>query len=364
MSKENKRKFPDLLKIILWIIGIFLLVVIGYAVYLFGSYKRIDDNQKLEPQNVSSQNEVRVGENLTIVTHNIGFGAYTKDYTFFMDGGKESWGDSKESVENCVDKVGDMALSFDPDFVVFQEVDLNGTRSYHVNEVEKLKEKLSGYSSVFAQNFDSAFLMYPFTEPHGKNESGILTLSKYNITDGLRRSYPISESITKIIDLDRCFSISRIPTDNGKELVLYNSHLSAYGGSDSIHSRQLQMLFEDMEKEYKAGNYVLVGGDFNDDFTDNSLKLLDNLDESPFGWTMPFPTEVLPKGLNRCIEYDEGKVVPTARNCDVPYEEGNFTVIVDGFVASDNIEVVSVRNIDAGFEYSDHNPVVMEFVLK
>ena len=281
-----------------------------------------------------------------------------------MDGGTESWADSKESVIECVDKAGNKALSFDPDFVVFQEVDFDGTRSYHVDEAAALKAKLNGYSSVFAQNFDSAFLFYPFTEPHGKNKSGILTLSKYNITSGLRRSYPISDSITKILDLDRCFSISRIPTDNGKELVIYNSHLSAYGGSDAIHSMQLNMLFEDMVKEYNKGNYVVAGGDFNDDFTDNSLKLLDGLDESPFGWTMPFPEDVLPDGLSRCINYDNGAVIPTARNCDVPYKEGNFTVIVDGFVVSDNIEVTSVNNIDTGFEYSDHNPVVMKFVLR
>ncbi|MBR4994282.1 MAG: endonuclease/exonuclease/phosphatase family protein [Lachnospiraceae bacterium] len=363
MSKD-KKKIPLFLKILLWVMATIVVVFGVYAIYLFGSYKRIEDNVSLVPENVSSKGNVETGKELTIFTQNIGFGAYTSDYTFFMDGGTESWADSKESVIECVDKAGNKALSFDPDFVVFQEVDFDGTRSYHVDEAAALKAKLNGYSSVFAQNFDSAFLFYPFTEPHGKNKSGILTLSKYNITSGLRRSYPISDSITKILDLDRCFSISRIPTDNGKELVIYNSHLSAYGGSDAIHSMQLNMLFEDMVKEYNKGNYVVAGGDFNDDFTDNSLKLLDGLDESPFGWTMPFPEDVLPDGLSRCINYDNGAVIPTARNCDVPYKEGNFTVIVDGFVVSDNIEVTSVNNIDTGFEYSDHNPVVMKFVLR
>ncbi|MBO4375706.1 MAG: endonuclease/exonuclease/phosphatase family protein [Lachnospiraceae bacterium] len=363
MSKD-KKKMPLFLKILLWVMATIVVVFGVYAIYLFGSYKRIEDNVSLVPENVSSKGNVETGKELTIFTQNIGFGAYTSDYTFFMDGGTESWADSKESVIECVDKAGNKALSFDPDFVVFQEVDFDGTRSYHVDEAAALKAKLNGYSSVFAQNFDSAFLFYPFTEPHGKNKSGILTLSKYNITSGLRRSYPISDSITKILDLDRCFSISRIPTDNGKELVIYNSHLSAYGGSDAIHSMQLNMLFEDMVKEYNKGNYVVAGGDFNDDFTDNSLKLLDGLDESPFGWTMPFPEDVLPDGLSRCINYDNGAVIPTARNCDVPYKEGNFTVIVDGFVVSDNIEVTSVNNIDTGFEYSDHNPVVMKFVLR
>lgn len=32
------------------------------------------------------------------LTYNIGFGAYTPDFSFFMDGGKFSWAKSKDSV--------------------------------------------------------------------------------------------------------------------------------------------------------------------------------------------------------------------------------------------------------------------------
>ena len=41
--------------------------------------------------------------------------------------------------------------------------------------------------------------------------------------------------------------------------------MSAYGNSDEIREGQINMLVSDMEKEYKAGNYVLCGGDFNHD---------------------------------------------------------------------------------------------------
>ncbi len=39
-----------------------------------------------------------------------------------------------------------------------------------------------------------------------------------------------------------------------------------------------------------------------------------------------------------------------------------YTVVVDGFIVSDNIEA-KAENIDGGFLYSYHNPVVMEFTL-
>ena len=36
---------------------------------------------------------------------------------------------------------------------------------------------------------------------------------------------------------------------------------------------------------------------------------------------------------------------------------------VDGFLVSDNVEVVDSAVLDAGFLYSDHNPVWMDFKL-
>ena len=49
----------------------------------------------------------------------------------------------------------------------------------------------------------------------------------------------------------------------------------------------------------------------------------------------------------------------------MPYEKGvNYTVIVDGFIVSDNIQVKAVYNQDTQFAYSDHNPVYMKFVLE
>ena len=50
---------------------------------------------------------------------------------------------------------------------------------------------------------------------------------------------------------------------------------------------------------------------------------------------------------------------------EIPYTEGvNYQTALDGFVVSDNVEVTKVRNIDTGYEFSDHNPVEMTFVLK
>ena len=126
-----------------------------------------------------------------------------------------------------------------------------------------------------------------------KSRSGLALFSKYPVTDSLRRSFPVSTSFSKFFDLDRCYSISRVPTDNGKELVIFLLHMSAYGNSDAIREGQIRMLSQDMQKEYEAGNYVLCGGDFNHDLKASNDDNDDAADHE--SWAYPFPREALPE---------------------------------------------------------------------
>jgi len=350
------------------IVGIAVLaivvIVIGYLLYVILSYKRIPDNQSEITEEIASDNKALTGKIYTVATQNCGFGAYSPEFTFFMDGGKESRGRSKEEVISNIDKAAETLMSYNPDFIFLQEVDTDSDRSYHVNQKEQLVGFFPGFCNVFTYNYRSAYLMFPPTDPHGASESGLLTLSRIGITSSLRRSIKVSDGFGKYLDLDRCYCVSRIPVENGKELVLYNLHTSAYGGSDEVRTSQITQILQDMLSEFKKGNYCVCGGDFNHDFTGDSTLIFNNSSDSEYDWAMPFPEELIPEGLSRCIKYEDGNMVATCRNCDVPYGPDCKVFIVDGFIVSDNVSVESVRNIDADFAYSDHNPVVMSFSLK
>ena len=156
------------------IIGItfaaFFLLIASYAAYLLVTYDRIADMQELsiiQPQDIteSAPTSLQLGEEYSAATYNIGFGAYTPEYSFFMDGGKSSWAASKESVLNTVEGASSLIAALDPDFALIQEIDLDATRSYHIDQYELLRKALPDYYSTFAVNYDSAFLAYPFTEP-------------------------------------------------------------------------------------------------------------------------------------------------------------------------------------------------------
>lgn len=363
----NMKKIQKILLPIYFILLALIIIVVGYVGIVFALYNRIEDNLSVEVDHKSSTVASK-DKTYTIVTQNIGFGAYTQDFTFFMDDGKESRARNKETVIENVNESAKIISSYNPDFVLVQEVDFDSTRSHKVDERELLYKAFPSYSSTFANNYHSAYLMYPILEPIGKSNSGIVTLSNYKMTSSLRRSLPISTSVTKIVDLDRCYSISKVPLEDGKELVLFNVHLSAYGGSDEIREAQMNMLFTDMMKEYEKGNYCVCGGDYNHDFTGTSVKTMNKVitnKQDELGWVQPFPDYLLPKsGISRAMDYTCKEQHPTCRNCDIPYEKGNFVIIVDGFLVSDNVNVEYLENVQLDFKYSDHNPVVMKFSLK
>ena len=345
-----------------------VIVLAADIIYLYASYHRIPDNQELQveeiSQNTEAGNELTTEKNYSALTYNIGFGAYTPDFSFFMDGGKSSWAKSKDSVKETIKGAGELVASKDPDFALVQEIDLDATRSYHTDEYEMLRNILPEYTTVFAQNYDSAFLFYPFTQPHGSSRAGLGLFSKYPVSSALRRSFPISTSFSKFFDLDRCYSVSRIPVDNGKELVIFNLHMSAYGNSDEIRKGQIEMLCNDMAKEYEAGNYVLCGGDFNHD-----LKASEEDAENCESWAFPFPRTELPEHFAFCLDLlsseEQAALWNSARNADMEYVPGvTYTVTLDGFIISDNIECRSYENVNTGYSYSDHDPVKVEFVLK
>lgn len=363
---KNIRK--TFLKAVLGAVAFLVLLVLGYCIYMLATYHRIEDKQVLSIRMPARQPGVEAvlqkGEEYKILTYNIGFGAYTPDFSFFMDGGKSSWAKSRESVIETVQGAAELVDGIDPDFIMMQEIDVNSTRSYHVDQYEQLNETFDDYYSSFAVNYDSAFLAYPLTQPHGKCYAGIALYAKYPIMGSLRRSLPISASLSKFLDLDRCYSISRIPTENGKELVLINIHMSAYGNDASVRERQIAMLCADLQKEYENGNYVICGGDFNHNLKAHNYEVL-----PVASWAYPFPRKELPEhfrfALDSFAQRDLDALWDSSRNADMEWVSGEtFTVTLDGFIISDNVQCIDYKHIKTGYSYSDHEPVVMRFKLR
>ncbi len=370
-GKTGRLHLPVIVKILAGLLIVCVICIAGYIIYMQMNYYRIEDHTALETGNNQEQ-ILKAGETYKAVTCNIGFGAYGPDYSFFMDTGEMEDGTrtagkygkaiSKESVETNTEKAAEELEKLNADFMLLQEVDVDADRSYHINQKETLMERFGDYGNVFANNFHSAYLFYPFSDPHGAVEAGLLNFSRYEIAEAERRSYPVDNSfVTKFTDLDRCFSVMRLPVEGGKQLVLVNNHMSAYDEGGLIRAQQLELLNSVMEEEYEAGNYVIVGGDFNHALGEAVAEGFPSKQKFP-AWVSILTQKEMAEGI-RIVQAENELEVPTCRGADIPYTKGvNFTTVVDGFLVSDNVKATA-ENVDTDFGYSDHNPVLLRFEL-
>ena len=283
-----------------------------------------------------------------------------------MDGGTQSWAWSEERLGRNLDAITAFVSGADAQLVLLQEVDLDATRTYHVDESRLLRSAFpeDAYDSVVCMNYDSPFLMYPLTQPHGRSKSALMTLSAWDASGASRVSLPVEESLMKLLDLDRCYCVVRIPVADGRDLVLYNAHLSAYTSDGSVATEQLRLLISDMQAEYERGSWCLAAGDFNKDLLGDSSVWFGKTDQT-FSWAQPIDMTLFDGvDISLFAPLDEDNPVPSCRNADSPYHDGQYTLTVDGFMISPNISVESAAVLDTSFAYSDHNPVLIRFTLK
>lgn len=359
-----------ILKALLGLLAVIVIFAGGYIIYMQVQYYRIEDNAALVVSGTANQ-MLEVGDEYSVVTWNLGFGAYNHDFSFFMDSGTMKDGTTvtgtmsrAQSVEIVDENIGgaiEKLKEEEPDFVLLQEVDVDATRSFGIDERVRIQSAFPNHLAVYSSNFHSAYLLYPFHEPHGSVEAGLLTLSQYRIDSAARRSYPVSTAFpTKFFDLDRCFSVQRLPVEGGRELVLINSHMSAYDEGGTIRAQQMEMLCAVLQEERAHGNYVIVGGDFNHALC-GTIEAFPSQQEIP-EWVFAFDDTLLPEGYSVVAAENLTKVA-TCRSTDIPYTKSvNYESVLDGFIVSDNL-CASAENLDMDYAFSDHNPVRLIFRL-
>ncbi|MEA3461429.1 MAG: endonuclease/exonuclease/phosphatase family protein [Bacteroidota bacterium] len=331
-----------------------LLVLVG-AFLLFLLYATIDDYSpdEISVQSVEcKQDTLDDSLQVDLLIWNIGYAGLDASMDFFYDGGKQM----RPSREGVMANMEGITVTLEPyrdvDMILLQEVDQNSKRSYHQNQYQLIQDQFEGYHSSFGKNYDVGFVPIPLSEPMGKVESGLMTLSRECPTRVERHSFPGNYSWPmKLFMLDRCFLVSRYQLNNQKELVVINTHNSAYDDG-TLRAQQMSFLSTYLLSEYEKGNYVVVGGDWN---------------QTPFGLEPELPSHRFDTEDLIFIEKDYpapgwhwayDASLPTNRRVAFPYDQtSSLTTIIDCFLLSPNMEPEEVKTIDLGFKYSDHQPV-------
>lgn len=295
----------------------------------------------------------------TLLSWNVGYCALGKESEFFMDGGKEVRPDSEAVIRKNFDGILGVLRQEDPDFLFLQEVDSDSKRSYYFDEVSGLRDALKE-PSAYALNYKCNYVPYPLP-PLGKVNSGLLSFSRYGVSEATRVSLPCPFSWPlSTANLKRCLLITRVPLEGREEeLVLVNLHLEAYDDGEGKKA-QTEQLLALLTEEYEKGNYVIAGGDWNQVFP-GTLETFPNTHAEL--WT-PGVLESLPGGWSYGYDSD-GR---TCRLLNQPYDpadaEDTQYYVIDGFLVSPNVEITDVRTLtELDFEFSDHNPVRLKVRL-
>lgn len=348
-----------LLKILGIILAVILVLVIGLIAFLsITEYKPADRESVQYYELGSGLPAIGTGSTVTLYTWNLGYAGLGEESDFFMDGGKMVDPPSQETVEKNLDGILEFIDSQDADAWLLQEVDVNSSRTDHINQFDILR-KNRNCSSAFAYNYKCPFVPIP-VPPLGRIEGGIATLSTAQMSQNMERislpcpfSWPI-----RAAQIKRCLLVTRLPLENSdKELVLVNLHLEAYDDGEGKIA-QTNLLLQVLQEEYAKGNYVVAGGDFNQSFP----GVLDVYPiQDPEKWTPGILEDsLLPEGWQ--FAYDIA--APSCRLLDQPYSDACQLYVIDGFILSPNVTLTSVQTVDMDFKYSDHNPVCLQICLE
>jgi len=339
-----------------------IVIIIAFGLFLasatFNDYKPKAQTIVRENTNTSALTIDSEGLEISLLSWNIGYCGNSKEMDFFYSGGTQVYPEEEQVMKN-MDGIKDFLLSyFDINFVLLQEVDINSTRSYHKNQMEEFADVYDNYEADLGINYKVFYVPIPLQKPMGAVESGVVTYSSSKPKTSVRYSFEGNFAWPKgLVMLDRCFLVNRYPTSLGNQLVLINTHNSAYDDG-TLKARQMVQLKKLLVEEYQKGNYVIVGGDWNQcppgfepdfqkDKMDNISRTNIAEDYMP-GWTWA---------------YDNSK--PTNRRNKTAYHQGETpTTVIDFFLLSPNIEKLEVKNLDMGFNYSDHDPILAKFRLK
>jgi endonuclease/exonuclease/phosphatase family metal-dependent hydrolase len=357
------KTLKKILKAFLIIVAILIIGFIGLIVYAV-----VSDYKPAEKELISQSDNPSVLDDsltLSLLTWNIGYAGLDKDMDFFKDGGTKVITPKDRCLEN-ISAIGNFLKGNDTiDFIILQEVDRDSKRSYRVDEYEKFAEMLPGYNPLFAINYDVFFVPAPPAEPMGKVLSGLAVYSKFIPGSSERNSLPGDFGFpTQLFYLDRCFMVNRFKVENGKELVLIDTHNEAFDEGGKIRKAQMESLREFVLNEYNSGNYVIAGGDWNQyppDFKPAFSS--DKVFTGKFG-------DFNLTGIESDYMPEEWKwlydpTVPTFRTLVSAYDPAiTPTSVCDIFVVSPNIETVSVKCHHLGFANSDHNPVIVQVKLR
>lgn len=238
-----------------------VIVAAGAAIYL-GTFHP-GDVEVVAVQNGESTPSLRSGQFVRALSWNVQFMAGNQDNHFFYDDGPDPW-PAADTVNDVTRRVADFIAEQDPDFVLLQEVDDLATRTGMQDQTQALLRMLPQYTA-HAETFYWKAAYVPHPAIRGRVGMKLVILSKYRLGAATRYALsPITtdDLLTRQFNLKRAMLQVQLPVTGGDELVLIDTHLSAFAQGSDTMKRQIGEVLDRLET-FPPGAPWVLGGDFN-----------------------------------------------------------------------------------------------------
>ncbi len=348
---------------------IFKIIFSGFTavLYLAGIYLLFSTITDFKPQkieNIALEAKLSypsvITEDISILSWNIGHAGLSKEMDNYEEGGykhKPSIDIYQKTLNAILNKLSDFSYV---DFMLLQEVDIFSNRTFYLNQKAFISDFLPDFSYAFALDENIQFNCLPFFAPLGRVKSGLQTLCKYNPIEIQRYGFTTNFNWPEKLFLQHpCFLITKYVLADGKLLVMINIRHSRFDINSQLN-KELEELKLFVCNEYNKGNYVVVGGDWN--MNPPGFKNILSYNKSKeYKLKHEIADQFMPLGWQWTYDIE----MPSKRKLNAPYNlQTALTTLTDFFLLSPNIENLGIRNIDLDFEYSAHNPVLINIKLK
>jgi endonuclease/exonuclease/phosphatase family metal-dependent hydrolase len=290
-------------------------------------------------------------DTISVITWNLGYSGLGRGSDFFADGGR-SWlppgpGTTRESAGAIAAWLGES----DADIILTQENARASVVNYWTDLKGRTDRALAGYQRLFHADFRTRYLPPPL-----RISNGMATYARHGLVQSEIWPMPSDGDPYDGLIRRRYGALATYVEGPGGCWVFVNVHTSAFDEGGALRKRQVATLLERAVAAHALGYRVVMGGDFN-------LRLVatqfpHTTEDEYLGWIHDFDPEVLPEGWRVVAD----GATPSVRTNERAYQPGeNYTTVIDGFVVSPGVDVMSVAGVELGFRHSDHQPVRARF---
>jgi len=206
-------------------------------------------------------------QTIRLYNHNVQFMA-GKNYVFFYDMANNAGPDERPAaadIQQTLQGLAQLITQQNPDIILLQEVDHGAKRTDYADQLSDLLELLpEDYrchtSSVYWQ---ASYLPHP--RIMGAVGTKLSIISKYKIHTAKRHQLSLipEDPISQLFNFKRALLDARLPLEEGGELAVLTTHLSAFSKGTDTLQRQVTQIDQHLQQLDKEKTAWIIGGDFN-----------------------------------------------------------------------------------------------------